>query len=127
MESMSGKKYRLTLTEEQAKIVSRACEFYARVGYGQYMEIVYDFLSPRDEDFIERRDEAERLLFKAREQIYPDLVRIRCASYGVGFDKRMDKAYDVHQVLRHALGYPREPWNLDGSRFAECEVVDDGT
>lgn len=122
---MSVKKYKLTLTEKQARIVSRACEFYARVGYGQYMEILYDFLDPRDEYFMERRDEAERLLFEAREQIYPDLGYFRGASYGVGFDEKMDMAYDVHQVLRHALGDEMEPWNLQGGGFAECEVIEE--
>ena len=37
-------KIQLTLTEEQAKIVSTACEFYARVRMGQFSEIAYHTL-----------------------------------------------------------------------------------
>lgn len=122
---MSVKKYRLTLTEEQARIVSKACEFYARIGYGQYREIIFEFMAVNEFDFDERRRKADRLLYEARGLIYPELGEERGRYHGIGFDKIMDKSYDVHQVLRHALGDEREPWNLDGSDFATCEVIEE--
>ena len=39
-------KIQLTLTEEQAKIVSTACEFYARVRMGQFDRIIDHTLHP---------------------------------------------------------------------------------
>lgn len=50
------KKYVLTLTEEQAKAVRSACEFFTRVRCGQFMEIVYHCLSHEDGDVLVRRD-----------------------------------------------------------------------
>lgn len=102
----------LTLTDEQARIVSRACEFYARILMGQFHEIVWDCLDLRPEtgDFCERRDEAERLLYEARKHIYPELHG-RGHSYGIGKFEHADKAFDVHQVIRYAMGHWRSPFS----------------
>lgn len=62
------------------------------------------------EDYCERRDEAEQLLLKARESIYPDLHGIG-HSYGIGKFEDADKVYDVHQVIRYARGHWREPFS----------------
>lgn len=117
------KQYKLTLSEAQAKVVAKACEFYARIGYGQYSEILWNFMDLKNDDAIERRDEAERLLFEARAQIYPELGEQRGRSYGVGRNDEWDRSFDVHQVLRHALGDKREPWTnlgeLPGCRAEE--------
>ena len=78
------KQYKLTLSETQARVVAKACEFYARIGYGQYSEILWNFMDMKNDDAIERRDEAERLLFEARAQIYPDLGEMPVASPGSG-------------------------------------------
>ena len=96
---------KLTLTEEQARIVSIACEFYARVRIGQFQEIVWHTLdlSLPTENFCQRRDEAERLLFEARKQIFPDL-RGAGHYYGIGKFKDADMSFDVYQVIRYAMG-----------------------
>lgn len=107
-----SKKIVLELTEEQAKIVSHSCEFYARVRMGQFNEIVFrtlDFSIPCN-DYCERRDEAERLLLEARKQLYPDLHGVG-HSYGIGKFKDADLAFDVYQVLRNQLGDPRPPFS----------------
>lgn len=50
------KKYVLTLTEEQAKAVRSACEFFTRVRCGQFMEIIYHCLSHEGGDVLSRRE-----------------------------------------------------------------------
>ena len=102
---------KLTLTDEQAKIVATACEFYARVKMGQFNEIRWlcmrDFSAP---DFCKRKDEAERLLWEARKKIYPDLQGAG-HSYGMGKFEDADKSFDVYQVIEYALGGKREPFS----------------
>lgn len=115
--------YTLELTQEQAAVVSRACELYARLGYGQFGEVIWQYMNLTDEDFCDRRDEAEVYLYKARALIYPELGEARGRSYGIGRDDDLDRSFDVHQVLRHALGDEREPWTnlgeLPGCRVEE--------
>ena len=112
---------KLTLTDEQARIVSNACEFYARVRMGQFNEIVWNCLQVKNvDDYCERRNEAKRLLLEARNQIYPDLRGIG-HSYGVGKFEDADKAFDVHQVIRHATGDKRTPFSY--YELPKCEKV----
>ena len=104
----------LTLTEEQAKIVSLACEFYARVKMGQFQEISFRCLdlSIPENEYCYLRDEAERLLLEARELIYPDLYGFG-HSYGYGKFKDADMAFDVHQVIRKQFLSCAEPPNCE--------------
>lgn len=116
----------LRLTEEQAKITSLACEFYARVRMGQFRELIWNQFMIRDmgdKDYFARRDEAERLLMEARAQVYPDLGKMIGASYGMGKFDDADAAFDVHQVLRHVLGDKREPFSYH--ELPECRKVED--
>lgn len=126
-----SKQYKLALSEAQARVVAKACEFYARIGYGQYSEILWNFMDLKNDDAIERRDEAERLLFEARAQIYPELGKLRGASYGIGRNDEWDRSYDVYQVLRYAfekengkLPFRHEPFTLLKEEFATVEVED---
>lgn len=115
-------KIQLTLTEEQAKIVSAACEFYARVRMGQFSEIAYhtlDLSIPCD-NYCDRRDEAEKLLLEARKQLYPELHGAG-HSYGIGKFEDADLAYDVHQVLRNQLGDDRPPFSYH--ELPECKKI----
>ena len=105
--------YRLELTEEQLQVLSTACEFYARVRMGQFKEITWHCMDWKDgdaNDMCIRRDEAERLLFKARKQIYPDLHGYG-HSYGIGKFKDADLAFDIHQVARMEFGDDRLPFS----------------
>lgn len=104
----------LLLTPEQAEIVSRACEFYARIKMGQFDEIPYLCL-PLDlpgGEYYTRRQEADKSLLEARKHLYPELHGIG-HSYGVGKFQDADRAFDVYQVLRYALGDPRTPFTFD--------------
>lgn len=117
-------KYTLELNEEQAITVSQACEFFARIKMGQFDEI--PFLLLADElsgaDYCSRRDIANKYLLEARKAIYPELHGIG-HSYGVGKFADADRAFDVYQVLRHALGDPREPFQL-GEPLPSCTKLE---
>lgn len=103
---------KLTLTEEQAKVVSRACEFFCRIKIGQFNEITWELLDYGLEDYCERRDAIEQFLLAARKLIYPELLYSFGHSYGIGKFDDADMAFDVYQVLRHQLGDWREPFEF---------------
>lgn len=116
----------LRMTEEQAKIASLACELYARVRLGQFREIIWNPYMIRDmgdENYFERRDLAEHHLMEARALVYPYLGKHVGASWGIGKFEDADAAFDIHQVLRHALGDGREPFSYHD--LPECRKVDD--
>ena len=102
------KMIKLELTDDQALTVSRACEFYARIVLGQFREIPLELVNPLNADSVlQNRDEIEKLLFAARDLIYPELHGVG-HSYGVGTFERADWAYDVHQAIRKLFGDPRD-------------------
>jgi hypothetical protein len=118
---------KLTLTDEQARILAGACEFYARVKMGQFKEITWDLMlmDVADDDYCCRRDEADRLLYEARRYIYPDLIGPG-HSYGIGKFKDADMAWDVYQVIRQKFGDDRMPFSYYDLPKCEHEVGDDG-
>jgi hypothetical protein len=101
----------LQLTDKQAKIAARACEFYARIVLGQFREIIIE-LSNSDniDNILKHRDEIEMLLFEARDLIYPELHGIG-HSYGVGAFEYADRAYDIYQAIRKLFGDPRDSFS----------------
>lgn len=116
-------KLQLTLTEEQAKVVSTACEFYARIRMGQFDEIIYHTLDfgINTDDYCNRRDKAHDLLFAARKELFPELHGYG-HSYGIGKFKDADQAFDVYQVLRQQFGDGREPFSY--YELPECKRID---
>ena len=110
-ENEPEKTIRLTMTEDEAKLVANACEFYARIKMGQFKEIIWNFLDiqlPTD-DYCQRQEKLEDLLYQAREVLYPDLGRYIGTSYGYGKFKDADRAFDVYQLLRIAYGVNKYP------------------
>lgn len=129
-------KYKLELTQDQADIISAACELYCRVGLGQFDRMVEFCMDKEfyhrkekmtDEEFnnwIDRRDKAESLVYEAREYIFPELQG-RCHSYGIGRDPESNIAWNIHQVLRyHAGNDERKPYAVYGE-LPEIEVVEE--
>lgn len=108
---------KLTLTDEQAKIVSTACEFYARIRMGQFGEILWYCAN---KGLTADREVAEKAWLELRKHIYPDLHGIG-HSYGIGKFEDADKAYDVHQVIRYAMG-GKEPFSYHD--LPKCEKED---
>ena len=104
--------YQLTLTEEQARVVATSCEFFARVVMGQFNEIIWHTMDTQhgSDDYCERRDKAQELLFEARKYLYPELHGIG-HSYGIGKYDNADMAFDVYQVIRPFLGDKRAPFS----------------
>lgn len=117
-------KYRLTLTEQQAKIVAEACEFYARVRIGQFREILWKTLDPSlpVDDYCNRRDRMSSFLLSARAEAYPELHG-EGHSYGVGKFEDADISFDVYQVLRTMFGDPRGAWSE--RELPLCERVEE--
>ena len=117
---------KLILTDEQAKIVAKSCEFYTRVKIGQFDEITWNLLTlNRDkigDDFCERRDNANKHLLEARKFIYPELYGFG-HSYGIGKFKDADLAFDVYQVIRPFFGDNREPFSY--YELPKCEKCND--
>ena len=106
-------KYILELSKEQLAVLSRACEFYARIRIGQFEQITWNCLDWKNDDInniCNRRDEAERLLFEVRKQVYPDLHG-RGHSYGIGKFEDADLSFDIYQVTRNKLGDDRPPFS----------------
>lgn len=116
-------KYNLELNEEQAKTVAQACEFFARIKMGQFNEIPFLLLADElsENDYCARRDTASQYLLDARKEIYPERNGVG-HFYGAGKFADADRAFDVYQVLRHALGDPREPFQL-GEPLPGCTKI----
>lgn len=114
---------RLTMSEETAKVVSAACDFYSRMRIGQYGELIQRMMDGYpDIDWRRRRDEAETLLYMARARIMPELEYTE-HSWGIGRFEDADRAFDVHQVLRQKFGDHREPFTLF-DELPVCERID---
>ena len=109
----------LTLTEEQAKIVSKACEFYARIRMGQFGEIAWHCA---EKHYTECPEEAQLAWLALRHFIYPDLQGPG-HSYGIGKFEDADMAYDVHQVIRHTMGFGPVPFSYH--ELPKCQRLDD--
>lgn len=110
---------KLTLTDKQAEIVSRACEFFTRIRIGQFGEIIWN-CAPKH--YVKNPDAAEKAWLDLRKHIYPDLHGPG-HSYGLGHFEDADTAYDVHQVIRYALGDKREPFSYNNT-LPKCECVE---
>lgn len=101
-------KYILTITQEQADIISKACDLYSRIRLGQFERLIDHTLEERLCDgldvgnFIDRKNAANVLLESARKICFPELERN--TSYGIGHDKDAQIAFGVHQVLRYYAG-----------------------
>lgn len=113
----------LVMSEKTAQVVSIACEFYARMRMGQYKELIWNMMPGKpDEDWCQRRDEAEELLYEARKRILPELHGVG-HSYGIGKFEDADRAFDVHQVLRCQFGDERAPFTLL-DELPECRRIE---
>lgn len=107
---MSDTKYILTMTDDQAKVIARACDFYARILLGQFDEIVWETLersSPFTSDYTERRNKMELLLLQAKECAFPELHGY--SHYGVGHDKTSDTAWNAYQAIRYCIAWHNHP------------------
>lgn len=119
---MADVKYVLTLNEEQARLVSHACDFLSRIHIGQLRELRWEFMDMHIENgtqgkYIEMRDEVDRKIDELSDLAYPNG---RCGKVKAIHDSQTaDILYNVHQVLRHNIAYQNNPEGGIGVDFHE--------
>jgi len=102
-----------TLTSEQARVVVDALDLYSRVHIGQFNIIAEQFMK------IDRTEELNMLLTRARQICFPELSASLGHSYGiVACPTESGRiAWDVHQVIRRTEAYGRAPEGGMGVQF----------
>lgn len=111
------------MSKDNACIVERACEFYARVLCGQFSEIsdaVFhnelkrirqesgeEAMHSAFNELVERRDNADESLKKVRAELFPDLAP--CAHHGYMHSENTDRAFSMYQAIRYALAWHEHP------------------
>ena len=125
--------YNLKLTENQAKILSRACDVYSRLICGQDREYQNLFEAAwekrckeatgniMDKNFeggwYKMREDAEKLCKEIKKKFWG---LDWCSLYGVHYDETSDVLFDLYQVIRHQLWLDRpedkkSPYTVDAS------------
>ena len=106
-------KYKLEITQEQADIISKACDLYCRLRLGQFDRIVDHTLEERLLDglsvseYIERKEKMKEHLLGARNVCFDELSKTFQHSYGLGHDTACQIAFNIHQVLRYHAGHDK--------------------
>lgn len=102
--------YTLTLSKEQAEVVSRATEFLARVQMGQLEDVYYQLLDGQKLKDLHRTQQ------QTVRQLLADAALIitghRGATLGIHTEAVPDSArtaWDIYQVVRHVLAWERQP------------------
>jgi len=100
---------KLVINEAQAKTIIRALDLYSRIGCGEFTELSRLFQSdPRTHNMV-NRSLIDQSLDAIKCQLLP-LERGTC--YGICSSKVPNdyrSAYDILQVISHALAWKRNP------------------
>ena len=133
---MEDKRYALLLSPEQAKLLSSACEFYARMMMGQWQELIFHTMTVKDhpKDYCEAREDAEQLLLEARAKVFPELIKSFGHSYGVHKFRDADLVWEIYEVVRHCIAWTEHPkgditvdfgppMSLSGEPLPECKFM----
>lgn len=107
--TITERRYDLTLTEAQARVLVSSLDLYMRIGLGQFREVL-DVHDGECRLLDGVRDRVRALL----DQIGAEIGFARGASHGICSPQVADRfraAYDVLQVVRHRLAFDRK---LDG-------------
>ena len=101
-----AEKYVLTLTREQAIMVSNTCELFARLKIGQFDRITEHLLDPSLEDYCDKRDLANDLLkIVACTLLGSTVYRTPCTQP----DDLHHRAWNIHAVIRHCMAWHDNP------------------
>lgn len=108
---MGEKTYTLEgLTETHLRSIMKALDFTSRIGMGQYREL-FDLVDPSFKVRGPERDEAEKLLLRARSLMMPRLES--SSSYWSIRSPEVPEhhrvGFDIQQVIRHRLAWDRNP------------------
>lgn len=109
--------YTLRITTEQAHVLSRACELLARLGIGQITEGLREIPQVEDIDWSDFHDDCQAVC-KLMSKYMPRRIDGWTSNLGIyNADKGAQRAWDLHQVLRHRLAWDlaiKEGWT-DGT------------
>ncbi len=126
--------YVLKVTEEQAKVISDALEFYARIGIGQLDQILWHpawRMAGMTKESDVDRIETDELLRHSRRALTRDKPALGISAA----DTDSKRSYDIHQVIRHRISWDnnpeggltvdfQEPLNVSGNKFPEFKKED---
>lgn len=135
-------KYKLEMSEEQARTLIGAIDLAIRIRLGQFGEIIeqcMDLDTGNINEWCQRRDDAEAVLLQARNIIMPELRDINSlsGSHGVYAKEETERAYNVLLAVRSCIAYHNKPeggYTVDFRRpmnihvneeLPKCEAVDD--
>lgn len=138
-ETIYGDEYVLHMNTETARIVSRACELYARLRCGQFEELQHLTVWPTekdDETFSSRIEMCRIHLDCAKMAAFPEL-NSPGSSYGVGKFRDSDAAWNVYQAVRYVMAWRehpeggvtidfQKPLQYSAAPMPRCEVLDGG-
>ncbi len=99
--------YNLKFNQEQAQIIIRALDLYARIGIGQFESILDVYDRPCNLDLKERDGIREGLRHAKLCAGHPEN-----GSFGIHNSKVRDEfraAFDIQQVIRHRVAHDRSP------------------
>lgn len=114
-------KYCMTMTEEQARLVIRALDFFSRMRMGQWGELARLTPPPSNgniADYQAARDTVEDLLLQARDIVMPELRDMRSfySSYSVHKFDDSRAAWHTLQAIRSCIAWHNNPaggWTVD--------------
>lgn len=108
---MSEEKYKIELSEEQLRLVADCLEDCSRFASGQLelsktLTAVYKELD--FEEYIQRRDEADILLSRLKEVLFPELSRN--GSKGYDGSEFIGNTYQIYRTILYTLATDKN-WN----------------
>lgn len=139
---MEMTKYRLEMSEEQARTTIAALDLAIRIRLGQWNEIVEQCLECDYDDideYLKRKEDAVYILEQAREIVMPELAgKMMACSYGVYKFDYTERAFNVMKAVRSCMAWHENPQggieviydrpsavNVT-EEMPRCEVVEEG-
>ncbi len=135
-------KFRLEMTETQARAIVAALDLAIRIHLGQFGRIVDECMEwepGKTDEWCQRRERAEALLLQARNIIMPELQDMHSlhGSHGVYSGVERERLYNLMLAVRSCLAYHEQPeggYTVDfrkpmaihvNEEMPKCEVVED--
>lgn len=116
--------YKLTLTEEQAKVIAQALDLFSRIGCGQFEEILhhptiakklYELIDSNE--YSRKKEAAQNYIETAKELITG--FRPGTSKSIVVADEPNRIAHDIFQVIRNRIAWDKIPTGGIGVDFQD--------
>jgi len=131
-------KYRLEMTEEQARMMIAALDFWMRMRMGQFGELI-DLVMPVSpdgnvDDYLQKKECAEQVLLCVRNLLMPDLRGMNSlfGSYSVYKLPETERAFDLLKSIRSCIAWHNNPdggyeviYDRPHGEAPKCEAVED--